>query len=729
MSTGRDVGSEHAADLTSLLARLHSPPVLAAVADADGLLRGVCGNWTELLGWSEGELEGREFLSLVHLQDAEVARNLLDAVREAPDPHRVELRCRRRNGGYQPLSWLGVGDPGRARGVLLGRPLHLDEHRFEQLVAQSQEGVATIGVDGIIRSANARLGELLGVPAETLTGMRAISLIDATPEIARERWLEPLLRGEMAVVRGTVRLLCPVGDPLWAHASARAVRDAQGRVEAVEVLLVDVDWLAGRRQQLELGRAQLDKAQRLARIGHWFADLTTGELVWSAMVYEILGLDPQDMTPSTDGFYAVVHPEDRARVVATDTRTDLPREHRMRFRVVWPDGSVRMVQEIAALSVDERGHRVSHGAIQDITEQHAAEQALRDSEARLQQVIAATQEGWWDIDLRSGETFQSARWYQIHGYRPDELHPTYDVWRALIPDDDLAVADACFAEAVAARAPNFSLETRARHRDGQLLPVRVRGHIEYDEQGAAVRVSGMTSDLTELRRAEAAKEQFVSSVSHELRTPLTAIAGTLETIMAGVSGPVAPATEPLLEVAVRNTTRLRALIDDLLDIEQLHEGTLPLRRERHDLIAVVAEILDDHRALGAPRGVTLHLEVTGPGPVTVVGDRRRLGQVVANLLSNAVKHSPHGGVVQTRVLPDPTQVRVEVIDTGAGVPDSFAGRIFERFARADPSDAPGRGGTGLGLAISRELVRQHDGEIGYESLPGSTVFWFVLPRV
>ena len=729
MSGQRVPPGDGSADLTGLLVRLHPPPVLAAVLDADGLLGGVQGDWPALLGWSAAELEGVEFLSLVHPQDLEAARNLVTTVADSTDAHRVELRCRRRSGGHQPLSWRGVGDPGRARGVLLGRMLHLDEYRFEQLVAESREGVARVGLDGTIRSANSRLGELLGVAADTLVGMRVGRLVDASPRISRQRWIEPLLRGESAVTRGTIRLLRPAGDSIWAHASVRAVRDANAEVEAFDVLAVDVDWLAGRRQQLELARAQLDKAQRLARIGHWYADLTTGELVWSAMVYEILGLDPDAVSPSADGFYAVVHPDDRAAMIAWDARTDLPREHRMRFRVVRPDGSIRVVFEIGSVSVDERGHRVSHGAIQDITERHEAEQAVRESEDRLQQVIAATQDGWWHVDLRTGETFQSARWCEIHGYRPGEFPPGRDAWRTLLSDDDLGLADARLADAVAARAPNFTVEVAARHRDGHRVPVLVRGHIEYDDQGAAVRVSGMTSDLTELRSAEAAKEQFVSSVSHELRTPLTAIAGTLESIMAGVSGPVAPATEQLLEVAVRNTTRLRALIDDLLDIEQLHEGTLPLRRERLDLTAVVAETLEDHRVLGAPRGVTLHLEVAEPGPVTVVGDRRRLGQVVANLVSNAVKHSPDGGVVQARVLPGPNQVRVEVIDAGEGVPDSFAGRIFERFAQADPSDARGRGGTGLGLAISRELVHQHDGEIGYESLPGSTVFWFVLPRV
>lgn len=728
MVDAHERSSELAASLAALLAQLHPPPVLSAVVDSEGRLCGASGDWSAMLGWAEDELDGVDILTLTHPADVEAARHLLATVRAGGAAHSVELRVRHRRGGHRALSWHGAGHLDGMYGALLGRRVHLDEHRFEQLVAESQEGIATVALDGTIRYANARLGELLGVPADQLIGSSSFAFVDATPEVTRQRWFAPLLRGETAVVRGTLRLRRPGMEPLWAQASARAVRDGHAQLEAIDVVVVDVDRLTRRRHQLELSSAHLDKAQRLARIGHWFADLTTGELVWSPMIYEILGLDPDRYVPSADSFHALVHPEDRAMVIATDTRADLPRDHDLRFRVVLADGSVRVLHDIAAMSVDERGHRVSYGTTQDITEQHAVEQALRDSEDRLQQVIAATQDGWWDVDLRTGKAFHSARWCEIHGYQAGELAGDVSTWRALLTEQELARADALVAEAVAARAPTFTIDTWERHRDGHLVPVRVRGRIVYDDDGTPVRMSGMTSDLTEVRHAELAKEQFVSVISHELRTPLTAIAGTLELIAAGRSGPVTPATLALLEVAVRNTTRLRRLIDDLLDVEKLRSGTLPVQREPLDLAALVAETLEDHRILGQPRGITLDLEAGEPGAAMVVGDRRRLGQVVTNLVSNAVKHSPDAAVVQVRVHVDTDHVRVEVADTGDGVPDSFATRVFERFAQADPSDSRVRGGTGLGLAISRELILQHDGAIGYDTGGEATVFWFTLPR-
>ena len=139
--------------------------------------------------------------------------------------------------------------------------------------------------------------------------------------------------------------------------------------------------------------------------------------------------------------------------------------------------------------------------------------------------------------------------------------------------EDLEAMEAELREVFERRAPTFRIAARTRHGRGHLVPIVVRGFVEYDDDGHPIRLSGATTDVTEAKRADDMKDEFVSTVSHELRTPLTSIGGALEMLATGRAGPLPDRVDELLEVAQRNTDRLRMLIDDLLNMEQLLAGS------------------------------------------------------------------------------------------------------------------------------------------------------------
>ena len=244
-------------------------------------------------------------------------------------------------------------------------------------------------------------------------------------------------------------------------------------------------------------------------------------------------------------------------------------------------------------------------------------------------------------------------------------------------------------------------------------------------RGGGVEWHGFMSDISERKRVEHLKAEFVSTVSHELRTPLTAIAGALGLVVNGALGEVPEPMREMLRIADQNSQRLTLLINDLLDMEKLSAGKLVFELRRQPLLPLLEEALDSNRAYAERFAVKLQL--TGDCIAQVRVDRLRLQQVLANLLSNAAKFTAPGSTVMVEVAQSAGQVRVSVIDRGPGIAAEFQDRVFQKFAQADASDSRRTPGTGLGLAISKELIERMDGSIGFTSSSQGSTFWFSLP--
>jgi two-component system phosphate regulon sensor histidine kinase PhoR len=234
------------------------------------------------------------------------------------------------------------------------------------------------------------------------------------------------------------------------------------------------------------------------------------------------------------------------------------------------------------------------------------------------------------------------------------------------------------------------------------------------------------NDVTELRRLERVRSEFVGNVSHELRTPLTCIKGYLETLLDGALDDPTHARR-FLEVAGTHAERLDRLIDDLLELSNIESGRVtlaPMRLDLGDVVGGVAAMFE--RQTGQKRQV---LERSVPQGLTVRADRDRLVQVLVNLVDNAVKFTPEGGHVRVEAGPGPDgRVEVWVRDTGIGIPSTDLPRITERFYRVDKTRSREIGGTGLGLSIVKHLVQAHGGELRIESALGhGTTVSFTLP--
>lgn len=279
--------------------------------------------------------------------------------------------------------------------------------------------------------------------------------------------------------------------------------------------------------------------------------------------------------------------------------------------------------------------------------------------------------------------------------------------------------------AASAAEGEAATEFAGRHKDGHTVPVDVAiGRMRASDGNQLVAI---LHDISERKRAESLKNDFVSTVSHELRTPLTSIAGSLGLLDGGAAGPLPDTAKRLVGIAHQNSRRLVRLVNDILDIQKMQAAAMAFAQDTVAIDAVARLALDQNAGFATQHGVRLDLEV-GAGDMQVTGDQDRLIQVLTNLISNAVKFSPENGTVRLSVTRRGEAVRASVEDHGSGIPKAFHANIFTPFAQADTSDTRQRGGTGLGLAIVKEIVERHQGEVTFETQEGrGTTFHVDLP--
>jgi signal transduction histidine kinase len=235
----------------------------------------------------------------------------------------------------------------------------------------------------------------------------------------------------------------------------------------------------------------------------------------------------------------------------------------------------------------------------------------------------------------------------------------------------------------------------------------------------------LTFQNAQLVEIDRLKDEFVSSISHELRTPLTSIAGYVELLQEEEED-----TEKLGHLAIvgRNSDRLLALVSDLLFAARLQYGRLELERSPVDLRSLVEHCIDSARPRAQTASVQLELEVEDVPMIE--GEPAKLAQLLDNLVSNAIKFTPRDGLVRVQLSAHTDLIRIEVSDTGIGIPDQERERLFERFFRAQSALERQIQGTGLGLYISKAIVDAHDGRIGVTSTPGEgTTFIVEFPVV
>ena len=351
-------------------------------------------------------------------------------------------------------------------------------------------------------------------------------------------------------------------------------------------------------------------------------------------------------------------------------------------------------------------------------EASASAQALTASRATTQRLTEVVGPGILAVDMSRRITAANPVAAELLRTSPTAL-----VGRTLMEAFlDRAVDDAARAGLDAGTA---GLEVRPGGADGPTLAIRVQ---RAPDDGAWL----ILDDVSELRRLQRIRAEFIDNLSHELRTPLTTVSLLAETLARESTAPEVDVPERMRERIAKievETGHLVQMVNELLDLSRIESGGTISLVDGVDLGRLAGEAAERLRLFAERQGVTLRVEVE-PDLPTVRGDAARLGQVVINLVHNAVKFSPDGGDVTVRVVRDEDTVVVAVEDHGVGIPKAAQARVFERFYKVDRARlrAEVGGGTGLGLAIARHVIEQHGGRIWVESKEGrGSTFRFAIP--
>jgi PAS domain S-box-containing protein len=366
--------------------------------------------------------------------------------------------------------------------------------------------------------------------------------------------------------------------------------------------------------------------------------------------------------------------------------------------------------------------------VHDISARKAMERDAKASEARYRATFDHALVGIAHTD-RTGHFLRvNPTLCDLLGYSMPELLSLgcHDI---LHPDD--AGSKACFESLVSGDATSKPQRTTVRfvRKDGSVMWALTAVCAIPKSDGTPDYFLAMIQDITELKRIEEMKSEFVSTVSHELRTPLTSIRGSLGLLAGGVAGALSPAVGELVVMAERNCARLIRLVNDILDTERLDSGKMQFELRVTDVRGLVERAVES--LAGFSLGQHVPLRVSAPEvPILCRVDGDRFVQVVINLVSNAVKFSPPQAPVDIALTQGDGATRLEVRDRGPGIPKEFQARIFQRFSQADSSDARQKSGTGLGLCIAKTIVERLGGTIGFRTTPGAGATFFVtLPTI
>lgn len=357
--------------------------------------------------------------------------------------------------------------------------------------------------------------------------------------------------------------------------------------------------------------------------------------------------------------------------------------------------------------------------------------ALHKSERRLALALKGGGMAAWDMDFTSGAMVVSAGWWDLMDFPASDTGDLRSLWLRLIHIDDRETvldAERAYREG---KTERFNVEYRVVALDGSIRwHVAVGSGVDLDPQGCPARMLGIVQDITERKRLEGLKNEFISSVSHELRTPLTSIKGALGLVIGGATGTLPEKAMKMLRIAYDNSERLILLINDLLDIDKVQAGKIRISQASLCIADLLENAVQANQSYADKFGVTLQWTRGEADHLHVHGDESRLMQVLSNLLSNAAKYSPAQGSVIVGASRHAEYVRISIEDKGPGIDVVYHDRVFERFFQVDASDRRSSGGTGLGLAISKEIVLMHGGRIGFSSELGQgATFYFELPVV
>ena len=536
------------------------------------------------------------------------------------------------------------------------------------------------------------------------------------------------------------RTLTASGETRWLASRGQVLLGSEGYDSRAIGTVTDVTDRKELEGKLHYATESLNIAQTAAGVATFDFNFRRNSRFCSDNFRELLGIPATISLDDLNRTLSRVHPDDFARVRSAPLGTT-PADpyYRCEYRVLLDSGAERWLGEKAKVSRGPSGEveRIT-GALVDISDLKRTKAALGSVEIRLERALRGTQDGLWEIDLLTNESWYGLRFGELLGYSVEELGSSHEHFVTLIHPEDrervgLALDNHLEQHAV------YDLEFRVRHKAGHYEWMRARGHAERAADGTPLRLAGAMQLITDRKLAEQAsleaklaaeaanraKSSFLANLSHEIRTPMNGVLGMSQIL---AETPLDNTQREYLDIIRGSAKALLSLINGVLDLSKIEADRLELENVEFDLIHLLYETVAATALQTAAKGIELIVSIEAEVPVLIRADPGRLRQVVLNLLGNAVKFTHEGHItvhLTTRLHPNHrASLIMEVTDTGIGIPADRLDRLFKSFSQVDSSTTRHYGGTGLGLSIVKSLAELMGGEVGVRSEVGrGSTFW------
>ncbi len=463
----------------------------------------------------------------------------------------------------------------------------------------------------------------------------------------------------------------------------------------------------------------------------WVSDNTT----------RLLGINKNSLTKE-NSWEKYVHHEDQKFVRETLRNQPAP-EHPLllEYRLVREDGSELWVQDHIKINTNEHSLNIV-GAWTDHTKFHDIQHQLIKNEERLRRSQRYANIGTWDWNIVTGTLIWSERVAPLFGYKKGKLETTYaDFLNSIHPEDIEVVINAI--NACLNEGTEYNIEYRCIWPNGEVHWLLERGDVLRDTHGAPQHMLGVVQDITpqkqmaqalreakiEAENANQAKSRFLSSMSHELRTPMHAILGFTQLMIIDPDDPLSESHQENINEILKAGQHLLDLINEVLDLAKIESGNIDLNIQSVSPHTIINECISLIAPLAAKHSIKLHIDNDlKDDKKTISTDPVRFRQIILNLLSNAVKYNKENGKILLTTSYSELEYRIEISDTGLGIPQERLSELFKPFSRLVDEHIPIEG-SGIGLVVTKEIVERMNGSIGVKSTKdvGST-FWVTLPH-
>lgn len=485
------------------------------------------------------------------------------------------------------------------------------------------------------------------------------------------------------------------------------------------------------------------QAEKIAMIGSYTWNLSSGEMHFSDNLFRLLGYEPQEFKPSVEEIFRLIHPSDKKDALSNRPvflesmfRSEMP------YRFITKEGVIKYFK-LTGKRIYKPDFEILVGTFQDITKEIELRQNLKSKTEALLQVKYEKQSAEkfkaladsmppivWTADPNGHIDYFNQRWYNY--IRTNTGHLSSDRLEDNIHPEDLAKYFDCWRQSL---STGQALQVEFRFKDhknpGEFCWFLAKALAIHDQRGEIIKWHGTFTDINDLKLAELSiqklarqKEDFLSIASHELKTPVTSLKGSIQLLdRIAEEEQLTGDLTTLIALSGRQVNKLARMVQDLLDVSKLDANKIELVKSSFILEEALKDSIEQVRLLSKRHIVRMK----GPANWVVNANIERIEQVVTNILSNAIKYSPAESEIWIETSLDTDHVRVAVTDKGIGIPPEKIPFVFDRFFRVEET-SDRFSGLGLGLYISSEIIARHGGKMGVISEQGKgSTFWFTLP--